>query len=151
MYVTFLLLYPLFVCGLPVSVPQLLKNYDEMGFDLASSIEQILPFATHALEDVLYDETELLEGAIRKLHELITGTAGFLIGYAKQGATSTLTMLWCCSVIYHQVGRAAKSTISASDRQKIEALQRAFGKLKEDFDRAVDVAALDMARKQGEF
>lgn len=66
-----------------------------MVSDLASGIERILPFATHVLEDVLYDETELLDGAIRKLYEVITDTAVFVVDYAKRSPTSTLCLLRC--------------------------------------------------------
>jgi hypothetical protein len=152
MHVTFLLSCSLFLCGLPNFAIQLLKDlrkYDEMVSDLASWIERILLFATHLLEDVLYDETELLDGAVCKLYEVITETAGFVIGYAKRSATSTLCLIRCCSVIYLQVGQGAKLIISVSDRQKFQALQRAFGKLKEDFDRAVDIASLDVTRRKG--
>ena len=122
-----------------------------MVSDLAWGIERILPFATHVLEDVLYDETELLDEAVRKLYDIITDTAEFIVGYPKRSPISALCLLWCCSAINRQVGRAAKLIISVSDRHRIEGFQGAFGKLKEDFDRAVDVAALRMARRNGKF
>jgi len=52
-------------------------------------------------------------------------------------------------VIDRQAGRASKSIISVSDRHRIEALQSAFGELKEDFDRAVDLTALNTAKRNG--
>jgi hypothetical protein len=41
------------------------------------------------------------------------------------------------------------ATISLKDHEKITALKGDFGKLKEDFDRAVDVGALTLGRKNG--
>jgi major membrane immunogen (membrane-anchored lipoprotein) len=46
-------------------------------------------------------------------------------------------------------GRALAATISSKDHTKITALQGDFRKLKEDFDRAVDVAVLTLARQSG--
>jgi hypothetical protein len=43
------------------------------------------------------------------------------------------------------------ATISLRDHEKIAALKGDFGKLKEDFDRAVDVGALTLARKNGKY
>jgi hypothetical protein len=47
--------------------------------------------------------------------------------------------------------RALRSPISSNDHRKIKTLQGDFGKLKEEFDRAVDVAVLTLARKSGEY
>jgi len=62
-----------------------------MVSNLSLRIERILSFATHVLEYVLYDETELLDGAVRKLSEVITDTAEFIIGYVKRSPIGTLS------------------------------------------------------------
>jgi hypothetical protein len=53
------------------------------------------------------------------------------------------------SLLISHVGRALKATISPKDHEMITALQGDFGKLKADFDRAVDVAVLTLVRRTG--
>jgi major membrane immunogen (membrane-anchored lipoprotein) len=57
--------------------------------------------------------------------------------------------LQCILLICVYAGRALAATISSKDHAKITALQGDFRKLKEDFDRAVDVAVLTLARQSG--
>jgi hypothetical protein len=55
------------------------------------------------------------------------------------------------SLRWRHIGRALMATISLRDHEKITALKGDFGKLKEDFDRAVNVEALTLARKNGKY
>jgi hypothetical protein len=54
-------------------------------------------------------------------------------------------------LIYTYIVRALRSTISAKDYDEIKALNGDFGKLKEEFDRAVNVDALRGVRRIGEY
>jgi hypothetical protein len=99
------------------------------------------------LEGVLYEE-ELLDGIVRKLYDLIGDTAHFVLDYAKRGPASQ----WyfpTMPVANLAIVRALRSTISLKDHNKIELLQGSFSKLKEDFDRAVDVTILTAVRRSG--
>ncbi|KIM24838.1 hypothetical protein M408DRAFT_331512 [Serendipita vermifera MAFF 305830] len=107
------------------------RKYDEMVSDLAIGVDRILPFANRTLEDVLYDDADVLEDVIRRLHETVVDTATFLCVYAKRSPAR----------------RTLKSVINPEDHVKIKGLNDNFTKLKEDFDRAVDVEALKIARK----
>jgi hypothetical protein len=44
-----------------------------------------------------------------------------------------------------------RAAIFPKDHEKIMALQGEFGKLKSDFDRAVDVTVLTLARRSGKY
>ena len=55
-----------------------------MIFDLADVVNRILPFAERAIEDVLYDDVDLLERVIGKMYELIVDTATFICNYTKR-------------------------------------------------------------------
>lgn len=59
-----------------------------MVSDLAAGIGRILPFAERTLDDVLYDEAELLDPLIKKLFDLIVEAATFICEYAKRSPTS---------------------------------------------------------------
>jgi hypothetical protein len=70
---------------------QLLKEqqkYDDMVSDLTDQIERLLPFAKQALEELVYDDTELLEGAVRRLCNLVMEAAEFICDYVKKAPTS---------------------------------------------------------------
>jgi hypothetical protein len=72
--------------------PQVLKEqkkYDGMVSELAECIARILPFATLSLEDIVCDETELLDRAVRKMCTLVADTANFICNYAKQNPGGT--------------------------------------------------------------
>jgi hypothetical protein len=56
----------------------------------------------------------------------------------------SLSLLTCDHVV-----RALRSAISQADYDKIKSLYGAFGKLKEEFDRAVDVTILTVVRRSG--
>lgn len=71
-----------------------------MVTDLASGIKRILPFADQVLEGVLYEETELLEVAVRRLYHLIEDTAEFVVVYAKRSPASAFYLQICFLVIY---------------------------------------------------
>jgi hypothetical protein len=57
----------------------------------------------------------------------------------------------CSTLIYTEIVRALRSTISPKDHDKIKALFGDFGKLKDEFDRAVNVEALTVVRRIGKY
>jgi hypothetical protein len=65
------------------------KKRDEAVSDLVDSISRILPFADLVLEDIICEETELLERVVKSLCALIRDTANFICEYAKQSLAST--------------------------------------------------------------
>jgi hypothetical protein len=60
------------------------KKYDGMVSDLAEGIGRICGFATLALDDIVCDETELLDRAVRKMCTLIADATNFICAYVKQ-------------------------------------------------------------------
>jgi hypothetical protein len=65
------------------------KKYDGMVSELAEWISRILPFATLSLEEIVCDETELLDRAVRKMCTLVADMANFICDYAKQNPAGT--------------------------------------------------------------
>ncbi|CAG8716941.1 1631_t:CDS:2, partial [Acaulospora colombiana] len=54
---------------------------DSMVSELAGQIQRVLPFAQQALEEILYEDTELLESAVKNLFSLIMDAAGVICDY----------------------------------------------------------------------
>ena len=67
-----------------------------MVSDLAEGIGRICGFATLALDDIICDETELLDRAVRKMCTLIADATDFICAYAKlhPGGTTCAIMLF---------------------------------------------------------
>jgi hypothetical protein len=65
------------------------QKYDSMVCDLADQIECMLPFATQVLEEILYDDTEPLEEAVRKLYILIIDATEFICSYVRRNTPGT--------------------------------------------------------------
>jgi hypothetical protein len=90
--VSFLTWYPLVARHLRCPLKQFLKEqnkYDGMVSDLAEGIGRICGFATLALDDIVCDEAELLDRAVRRMCTLIADAANFICAYAKQHPGST--------------------------------------------------------------
>jgi hypothetical protein len=66
-----------------------------MVLGLSEGIGRICGFATLVLDDIICDEAELLDGAVRRMCTLIAEAANFICDYAKQsaGCTSCSIML----------------------------------------------------------
>jgi hypothetical protein len=118
------------------------KKYDNMVSDLADQIERILPFAKQVLEVIVYDDTELLEGAIRKLYDLIMDTAEFICDYIRRSPASRYSSMRNVLMKLMKEGITIKSIIPRDDQERIQHLQGIFSKLKEEFDRAVNIESL---------
>jgi len=56
---------------------------------LADSIARMFPFANLVIEEILCEETELLDREVERLCALIRDAASFICDYAKQSLTST--------------------------------------------------------------
>jgi hypothetical protein len=68
------------------------KKRDEAVSDLADATGRILPFAELVIEDIICEETELLERVVGNLCALISDTASFICEYTKQSLTSTSSL-----------------------------------------------------------
>jgi len=114
---------------------------------MADCVGRILPFSTLILDEIVCKETELLERVVRRMCSLITDAATFICDYAKQSPTSASRFYSDSSLIHRSVVRAMKSAMSTGPYTTIATLQTEFTKLKEDFDRAIDITTLKIARE----
>lgn len=60
-----------------------------MVSDLVDKIGRVLPFITQAQQQVLSDDTELLEETIRRMFEIVLDTAEFTCSYVHHSPLST--------------------------------------------------------------
>ena len=77
------------------------KKQDETVSDLADCIGRILPFSTLILDEIICEETEMLERVVRKMFALITDAASFICDYARQSPTGASLSYANASFIHH--------------------------------------------------
>jgi hypothetical protein len=92
------------------------KKYDGMVSDLAEEIGRICGFATLALDDIVCDETELLDRAVRKMCTLIADATDFICAYAKQHPGGTP----CAIMLFPYLRSISSSHQISSDRHSYE-------------------------------
>jgi hypothetical protein len=80
-----------------------------MVSELTDQIEHLLPFAKQAMEEIVYDDTELLEGVIRKLYNLVMDMAEFICGYVKKSPTSMSSFTIFCPCLLNGLREDGKN------------------------------------------
>ena len=113
-----------------------------MTLCLLDRLQSILPMANEVAEDIVCEETELLEDIIRRMFKLMQKVARFSCDYVRRGAQS---YFW----IERTLMVAARTVGGQADRAMIEEMDRDLRKVIKEFDRAVDVEALRLAKRTG--
>ena len=70
---------------------QLLKEqnkYDNMPSGLLNRLRRILPLANKVADEIVYEETDILEKTIPRMFEVMHRVAKFLCDYVKHGRRS---------------------------------------------------------------
>ena len=102
------------------------NRYDQIASALFDRLQRILPLADKVTDEIVCEETELLEKFIPRMFEVMRRVAQFSCDYVKRRMVGALI---------HQ--------------EMIEEMDRELTKVTEDFARAVDVEALCLAKKSG--
>jgi hypothetical protein len=121
-----------------------------MVSDLASQLKRVLPFADKAIKDSIEESTDLLRKTIEKLYIAIMDVAQFTCMYVKQSRFSAQILLYRFPKADLEAERSTKFLISHQTQERINGFKDEFGKLVEDFDRAVDIETMKVARNIGE-
>lgn len=127
------------------------RKYDDLVSDLVDRVGRMLPFIKPLQAENMDDDIELLEGVIKKVYDLILDTAEFITGYVRRSALSMSRAVQESLYVNHKIERTWKFIISMQDRDRIAGLVEDFGKLETDFDRAVNVEALKVAKKNSKW
>ena len=64
------------------------NKYDQMPLDLLDQLKRILFFADKVANDIVGEETEILEKTIPEMFEVMQKVAGFSCEYVKRGRFS---------------------------------------------------------------
>ena len=123
---------------------QLLKEqnkYDKMPLGVLDRLSRILPLANQVADEIVGEETSLLEKIIPRLFDVMYRVAKFSCYYVKYGRPLFCRPLraWADDGI----------TGGSAYREKIEEMDKELTRVIEDLCRAVDVEALRLAKQTG--
>ncbi len=112
---------------------------------LLDRLKRILAFAGKVAEEIVGEETEILEKTIPRMFEVMQKVARFSCDYVKRGrfGRESPFLGW-------QVLMIAERTVGGLVRpEKMEEMDEELTRVIEDFDRAVNVEALRLAKETG--
>ena len=111
--------------------------------ELLDRLKRILRFAEAVVDEIVYEETDILEKTIPRMFEVMQKVAKYSCDYVKRGRFSAHSSVPVRLVLMIAV-RTAGGLVHPD---KIEEMERELLNVIEDFDRAVDVEALRLAKK----
>ena len=109
---------------------------------LLDRLQRILPLGKRVAEDIVCEETEILEKVVQRMFEVMHKVAEFSCSYVKGSGQS-------CSRFRKVLMITARSIGGLAHSEKIEEMDRELSKVIEDFNHAVDLEALRLAKKNG--
>jgi hypothetical protein len=132
-------------------IVQLLKEqnkYDQMPSILLDQLQRVLPLADKVADDIVSEETKILEEIIPRMFEVMQKIAKFLCEYVKRGRISRLSLFWIPQMLMI-AERTGDALIYSKDKEMTEEMGEELANVIEDFLRAVDVETLALARRSG--
>src|SRR5258708_11231172 len=120
-----------------------------MLLGLFDRLQRMLPLAKTVAEEIVCEETEVLEEIIPRMFEVMQRVAKFSCGYVKRGRFGGQPSLLLDSAVLIIAERTAGGLIGSKDKEMIDEMDGELSKVIDDFARAVDVEAVRLARKIG--
>jgi len=124
------------------------NKYDQIPLCLFNRLQRILPLADKVAEDIVYEETEILEKIIPRMFEVMQSVARFSCDYVKRGRFGRQSS-YRISQTLMIAERTRDGLINPKLKEMIENMDEELTRVIEDFMRAVDVETLGLAKKSG--
>lgn len=109
---------------------------------LLNRLQRILPLANKVADDIVCEETEVLEEIIPRMFKVMLRVAKFSCEYVKHGR-------WSSSEFGKVLMIAARTVGGPTYLKEMGEIDSELTKVIEDFGRAVDVEALRIAKRSG--
>ena len=114
-----------------------------MPLDLLDRLQRISFFADKVAHEIVHEETEILEKTIPRMFKVMQNVAKCSCDYVKRGRFGRQS-----AFLNWQMLTIAERTLSGlAHPQKVEEMERELTKVIEDFDRAINVEALLLAKE----
>jgi hypothetical protein len=124
------------------------NKYDQMPSSLLDRLQRVLPLADKVADEIVSEETEILEKIMPRMFGVMQKIAGFLCNYVKRGRFSRLPLCWIPQMLM-AVERTGDALVYSKDKEMMEEMDGDLANVIEDFLRAVDVEALRLAKRIG--
>ena len=116
------------------------NKYDQIPFGLLDRLKRILPFADIVVEEIVCEETDLLETIIPRMFEVMHRAARISCNYVRHGKWSSV-WIWLVLMV------TASAVGGPGYLRAIEEIDTELSKITKDFMRAVDVETLRLAKR----
>jgi len=124
------------------------NKYDQMPSSLLDQLQRVLPFAGKVTDEIVGEETDILNELMPRMFKLMQEIAKFLCEYVKRGRFSRLSLCWISQVLMI-AERTGDALLYSKDKETIEIFGEELASVIDDFLRAVDVETLRLAKKLG--
>ena len=110
-----------------------------MSSGLLDHLRRISPLANKVADEIIGEETDILEKKLPRMFEVMYRVAKFLCGYVKNGRRSFIAL----------TGADDRTTGGPAYREEIEEMDTELTEAIEDLGRAMNVEALRFAKETG--
>src|SRR5258706_2206364 len=123
---------------------------DQMPASLLDQLQRILPLADKVADEIVCEETEILEKIMPRMFEVLQKIADFLCDYVKRGHLSRRSLFWIPQMLMI-VERTGSALFSSKDKDSMKEMDEELANVIKDFQNAVNVEALRLARRIGRY
>jgi len=124
------------------------NKYDRMPSSLLDQLQRVSPLAEKVADEIVSNETEILDKIIPRMFKVMQEIAKFLCGYVKRGRFSRLSLFWIPQMLMI-AERAGDALIYSKDKEMMEKMGEELANVIKDFLSAVDVEALRLVKEIG--
>jgi hypothetical protein len=121
---------------------------DQMPSSLLDHLQRVLPLADKATNEIVSEETEILDKIIPRMFEVMQKIARFLCEYVKHGRFSRLSLFWIPQMLMI-AERTGDALIYSKDKEMMGNMSEELANAIEAFLRAVEVGTLRLAKRIG--
>jgi hypothetical protein len=126
------------------------NKYDQMPSSLLDRLQRVLPLADKVADEIVSEETEILDKIMPRMFGVMQKIAEFLCNYVKRGRFSRLPLFWIPQMLMI-AERTGDALVYSADKDMMDEMDGDLANVIEDFLRAVDVEALRLAKRIGKY
>jgi len=124
------------------------NKYDQMPSSLLDQLQRVSPLADKVADEIVSEETDILDKIMPQMFEVMQEIAKFLCGYVRRGRFSRRSLFWIPQMLMI-AERTGDALIRSKDKEMMEKLAEELANVIEDFLCAVDVETLRLAKRIG--
>ena len=124
------------------------NQYDQMPLSLLDRLQRILPLADKVGDEIVSEETQILDKIMPRMFEVMQIIAKFLCDYVKGGRFGRRSLCWISQVLMI-AERTGDALINSKDKETLEEMDRELANVIGDFLSAVNIEALCLAKMTG--